>query len=102
MPRMATEKIIYENEAKGYQLRLTTGEFRDQEYVHLRKYFLSYEGEYVPSSEGISMPVTIQNVYSLLDGLIALCSAAEGAEVITKYFGDKLKELSEQDCRIPE
>ena len=42
------EKLIFENEEKGFQYKLTVSEFREVQYLHVRKYFLSYEGEYVP------------------------------------------------------
>jgi hypothetical protein len=61
--------------------------------VHVRKYFLSYEGEYVPTKEGASIPATIQNIFALLDGLIDICSAEESVDVITEYFGNKIFHL---------
>lgn len=78
-------KVIEEFHEKGYQVRLVVNIFRDVTYVQLRKYFLSYEGEWVPSKEGISIPVTIENLTSLLDGLIDICTQAEWHEVLTKY-----------------
>lgn len=68
-------------------------EFRGVQYVHVRKYFLSYEGEYVPTKEGASIPATIQNIFALLDGLIDICSAEESVDVITEYFGNKIFNL---------
>lgn len=68
-------------------------EFRGVQYVHVRKYFLSYEGEYVPTKEGASIPATIQNIFALLDGLIDICSAEESVDVITEYFGSKISHL---------
>lgn len=91
------EKIIYENIEKGFQYRLTVSEFRDIEYVHLRKYFLSYEGEFVPTKEGASMPASIQNVYALLDGVIELCSRAESVDAIAEHFGNKIIALKSTD-----
>lgn len=91
------EKIISENLDKGSQLRLVVNTFRDVEYVHLRKYFLSYEGEWVPTKEGASFPATIQSIYSLLDGLIEICAAEESTDAITRHFEQRLKELHEQD-----
>lgn len=88
------EKLIYENEAKFYQLRLTVSEFRGVQYVNVRKYFLSYEGEYIPSKEGISMEASISNVHSLLDGLMEICSKEESKDLINKYFGDKISDLN--------
>ena len=43
------EKLIYTNEDKFFQVRLVVSEFRDSIYLHIRKYFLSFEGEYIPS-----------------------------------------------------
>ena len=74
------EKIIFENEEKGFQYRLTVSEFREVQYLHLRKYFLSYEGDYVPTKEGASIPVSIQNLFALLDGLIELSSKEESLD----------------------
>ena len=87
------EKLIFENEEKGFQYKLTVREFRDVQYLHVRKYFLSYEGEYVPTKEGASIPATIQNIFALLDGLIEICANEESVDVITEYFGNKISQL---------
>lgn len=88
------EKLIYENQQKFYQLKLVVNEFRETQYVHIRKYFLSYEGDYIPSREGVSMEASMHNILSLLDGLIDLCSKEESTETIIKYFGDKLASIN--------
>ena len=88
------EKVIYNNEAKFYELRLTVSEFRGVQYVNVRKYFLSYEGEYIPSKEGISMESSITNVHSLLEGLIEICSKEEARDLMTKYFGERISDLN--------
>lgn len=85
------EKLIYENELKGYRLMLVVNEFRGVQYVHIRKYFLSYEGEYIPAKEGISMEAAVENIFSLLEGLIELCSKEEVTDTINKYFAERLK-----------
>lgn len=87
------EKLIFENEEKGFQYKLTVSEFREVQYLHVRKYFLSYEGEYVPTKEGASIPATIQNIFALLDGLIEICASEESVDVITEYFGNKISQL---------
>ena len=83
------EKIIYEDEIKAYQLRLVLNEFREKVYLHLRKYFLSFEGEYIPSREGVTMELTISNSFALMDGLLEIMSDIEGESAIEKYFGEK-------------
>lgn len=95
------EKIISENLEKGSQLRLVVSVFREVEYLHLRKYFLSYEGDWVPTKEGASFPCTIQSVYSLLDGLIEICAAEESIDAVNNHFKERLEALAnEQTVRV--
>lgn len=87
------EKTIFENLEKGFQYRLVVSTFREQEYLHLRKYFLSYEGEWVPTKEGAAIPCTIQNTFALLDGLLEVCSKAEGVDSIVHHLESKISDL---------
>ena len=87
------EKLIYENQDKFYQLRLVVNEFRGKQYVHIRKYFMTYEGDYEASREGISMEASMNNIFSLLDGLMEICSKEESAALINQYFSDKISDL---------
>ena len=82
-------KTIEENMDKGFQVRLAVNDFRDVTYIQLRKYFLSYEGEWVPSREGVSIPASTENIYAILDGLFEICSVAEGHEII-QHYAEKL------------
>ena len=79
-------RLIEENLDKGFQVRLVVNEFRETMYIQLRKYFLSYEGEWIPSREGVSIPASLENIYNLLDGLVEICAEAEGKEIIEKYY----------------
>ena len=87
------EKTIYENLEKGYQLRLVVNEFRGIQYLHIRKYFLTYEGDFMPSKEGISMAASLQNIFSLLDGMIEISSKSESLDSIITHFEDKISQL---------
>lgn len=80
------EKLIYENKDKFYQLRLTVSEFRDKYYINIRKYFLSYESEWIPSKEGISMEAEMANIQSLLEGLLEITSQEESKALITSVY----------------
>jgi hypothetical protein len=84
------EKLIYENQDKFYQLKLTVSEFREKYYVNIRKYFQSYEGDFVPSREGVSMEASMENIYALLDGLFDIVSQGEAHEIVERY-SQKLK-----------
>ena len=85
-------KLIEENMEKGFQVRLVVNEFRDIEYIQLRKYFLTYEGDWQASREGISIPASMENIYALLDGLLDICAKAEGEDIIRHYAADILQE----------
>lgn len=85
-------KLIEENMEKGFQVRLVVNEFRDIEYIQLRKYFLTYEGEWQASREGISIPASMENIYALLDGLLDICAQAEGEDIIRHYAADILQQ----------
>lgn len=82
-------KLIYENTEKFYQLHLTVSEFREKYYLNLRKYFQSFEGEFIPSRDGVSMEMTIDNIRTLLDSILDVLSKAEG-EYIIKEYADKV------------
>ena len=83
-------KIIDENMEKGFQIRLAVNDFRDVTYIQLRKFFLSYEGQWIPSREGVSIPASTENIYAILDGLLDICSIAEGREIV-EHYAEKLK-----------
>jgi hypothetical protein len=80
------EKLIEENLDKGYQLKLVMTDFKEVLYLQIRKYFLSYEGEWLPSREGVSMPASIENVQNLLAGILDCCAKAEGKEIVNFFY----------------
>ncbi len=99
------EKVIYEDATKGIQLRLVVSTFKDVDYLHLRKYYMSYDEGFVPTKEGASMPLNINGVFALLDGMIEICSIAESEDSILEHFQaklDELKQRNEQISRISE
>lgn len=87
------EKLIYQNDEKFYQLKLVVNEFREKYYIHIRKYFLSFDEGYIASREGISMEASFENILALLDGLMEICAKEESVELIERYFGDKISHL---------
>jgi hypothetical protein len=85
------ERLIEENLEKGFQVKLVVNDFREVTYIQLRKYFLTYEGDWQPSKEGISIPASIENIHSLLYGLLDICAKAEGEEVIKFFYSEIVK-----------
>ena len=74
------------------QIRLTINVFRDVEYIHLREYYQDMDENWLPSSKGVSMPLTLDNTRELFAGLLEILSLGESKELILEHF----KELMEQ------
>lgn len=85
-------RIVHEYE-DGRQVKLTINNFNGVEYLHLRQYYLNFEGESMPSSKGISIPLDLTNSYELFGGLVEILSLAEGRENILSYFKDTFEDL---------
>jgi hypothetical protein len=83
------ERVIAENEAKFFQIRLVVSVFRGVQYISLRKYFLTYEGEWHPSKEGVSMEYSIDSSTRLTSGLIELLSMEESQDLVHQFFKDQ-------------
>ena len=87
------EKIILEQEDKEIQYRLVVSNFNDVEYVHIRKYYLDFEGEYKPTKEGVCIPFELNSLSNLFEGLVELLSISESKNIIQEHFKDLLKDL---------
>lgn len=91
------EKLISQNDVKNYQVKLVVSRFRDIIYLSIRKYFLSFDEGYVPSKEGISMEFEMASSFALLQGMLEICSDAEGVQAVV----DELqKEKLEQEAEL--
>ncbi|SVA90425.1 uncharacterized protein METZ01_LOCUS143279 [marine metagenome] len=87
------EKIILEQEDKEIQYRLVVSNFNDVEYVHIRKYYLDFEGEYKPTKEGVCIPFELNSLSNLFEGLVELLSLSESKSIIQEHFKDLLTDL---------
>jgi hypothetical protein len=87
------ERIIHHDLVKDNQVRLTLNNFRDVEYLHLRKYYLDFDEEWKPTKEGIAIPIDLTNVTELFTGLVEILSLAESREVIIKHFSELVNTL---------
>tara|TARA_B100000902_G_scaffold221515_1_gene210487 strand:+ start:3075 stop:3371 length:297 start_codon:yes stop_codon:yes gene_type:complete len=91
-----TEPSIYEkviNQKETEQVRLVINTFRGVEYISLRKYYLDFEEEWLPSKEGITMPLDIDNSRELFVGLVEILSLAESKSILESEFKDILDEI---------
>jgi hypothetical protein len=83
--------MVYYDEVKDIQIRLGINEFRDVEYLFLRKYYRDFEGEWKPSKEGVNMPLTIENSKAMFEGLVEMLSLAESKQIIINNFKDLME-----------
>jgi hypothetical protein len=84
-------KIIAEGD--DYQIRLTVSDFRDNEYLHIRKYYLDFNEEWLPTKEGFSIPLSLDTAKNLFDGLVEILSNAESKTILQDHFWDTIQEL---------
>lgn len=87
------EKIIHYDESKETQIRLVVSSFRGIEYLHLRKYYLAFEEEWLPSSDGVAFPLDFNNSRQLFVGLMEILSLAESKEIIIETFKELVEDL---------
>ena len=87
------EKVISEKESGTEQIRLTINEFRGVEYLHLRKYYLDFDGNFKPSKDGVAMSLDFENSKALFEGLVEILSLAEAKQILETHFKDILDEI---------
>ena len=85
------EKTLSEDLEKHLQVRMVINKFRGVEYLHIRKYYLSFEEEWMPTSEGICLPLDILTVVNLFDGVCQTIALAESTELINTHILPLLK-----------
>ena len=87
------EKVISENEEGTEQVKLTINTFYDTEYLHLRKYYLDFDGDIKPSKDGVAMKLDFNNSRGLFEGLVEILSLAESKTILETHFKDILDEI---------
>ena len=87
------EKLISENADGTEQVRLTINEFRGTEYLHLRKYYLDFDGDFKPTKDGVAMPIDFENSKALFEGLVEILSLAESKGILETHFKDILDKI---------
>ena len=85
------ERVI--NEKDTEQVRLVINTFRGVEYLSLRKYYLDFDEEWLPSREGITIPIDLENVQELFTGLVEVLSLAESKTILENEFKEILDEI---------
>jgi len=89
----AYEKVISQTADGTQQVKLTVNEFRGTEYLHLRKYYLDFDGDFKPSKDGVAMALDFQNSKALFEGLVEILSLAEVKDTLETHFKDILDDI---------
>lgn len=76
-----------------FQIRLTINRFRGVEYLHVRKYYMDFSEEWLPTKDGVSMPLDLSNSKELFIGLVEILSLAESKEVILSNFRELIQDI---------
>mgnify|MGYP006419983297 CR=1 FL=1 len=84
-------KVLHETDAN--QIRLTINEFRDIEYLHFRKYFLEFDGNWLPSKDGVSMPLSIANTQGLLEAMLDILALTESKTILEDHFKEQIDKI---------
>lgn len=87
------ERVIYQDESNTSQVRLVVNNFRGKEYLHLRKYYLDFDGEWHPTPQGIAIPLEVESSIELFKGIAEIMSLAESRDAIEEFFGDTIREI---------
>ena len=85
-------RIIHESEDGYEQRRLVVNTFYGKEYLHFRKYYLDFEGEWQATKEGVSMPLDLSNSREMFAGLVELLSLTENKAEVYEYFKDIMED----------
>lgn len=90
------DRIIYQDDEKFTQWRVTINKFYEVEYFHLRKYVLDFDEKWVPVKDGASFPLDLNNVTELFIAMLEILSLGESKEAIKKHFAELLNEVYEK------
>ncbi len=90
-------KVVNEDDSGLNQVRLVLNRFRGVEYLHLRNYYLDFEGDWYPTNKGFCTPLDLATVSNLFIGLAEVMSLAESRKTIEEFFGDVIRQVYAED-----
>lgn len=86
-------EILSENEDGTEQIRMTVNEFREVQYLHIRKYYLDFDESWQPTPKGIAIPITITSIVNMFNALAKLLAKSDVLHIILENCSDPIKEL---------
>lgn len=89
---MDNSRIIFEKVVDGKQLRVEVSTFKDKEYLHFRWWYESYDEGFLPSNEGVSMPVDLESAKIIMSELASLLTIKDLEEILVKRKNQRISE----------
>lgn len=86
-------EVICTTEDGFEQVRLTVNEFRDSQYLHVRKYYLDFDEQWHPTKQGVAIPITITNISKFFNALTKLLAQSDVLHIILENSDDEIQEL---------
>jgi len=83
-------EIISDNPNTLEQVRLTVSELGDMQYLHLRKYYMDFEGQYLPTKVGIAIPITIETIANLFNALTRMLAKSDVLHIILDHADEEV------------
>lgn len=77
-------------EYKEKQFRLAISEFRGELYLSVREWYMSFEGDFKPTTNGFTIPYNLHSTSALYNGLTAILSRAETLSEVKKSNVEEL------------
>lgn len=74
--------VLFDDIEKGKQYRLSISEFRRVNYLSIREWYLSFDGSFAPTTNGVTVPYTLHTASRMFNALKVLLSDAETLETV--------------------
>jgi hypothetical protein len=87
-------KVLAETEFE--QIRLTLNDFKGQEYIHIRKYYLDFDEQWVPTDKGISFPYSITIAQEIFQGFTEILAQEETVEILKDTFSEVINHINKE------
>lgn len=74
---METNEAIFSKEIDGKLLKIEISDFKENKYIHFRWWYQTYDGEFLPSNEGVGFSLEIESIRTIVANLAKLLTQAD-------------------------
>lgn len=73
----AIEQVVFSKEMDGKLLKIEVSKFKENNYVHFRWWYQSYDGEFLPSNEGIGFKLEVESIRVIVNNLSKMLTISD-------------------------